>query len=78
MVIAIYEDKINKLKKAEAMMFQRLEENGEAERVEEIRQYYMDERQILLEEIEKFKQLSSSSTLVKNLLRELKVLKENP
>lgn len=51
MVLAIYEDKIKKLKKAQALLSEKLNEQSENEKVEQIREYYMTERQILLEEI---------------------------
>lgn len=77
MVLAIYEDKVKKMKKAEALLYQKLEEMSAGENIEEIKQYYLSERQILLDEIQKFKNLSSSSSIVKNLLRQLKALKES-
>jgi hypothetical protein len=51
MVLAIYEDKVKKMKKAEALLYQKLEEMSAGENIEEIKQYYLSERQILLDEI---------------------------
>ncbi len=48
MVIAIYEDKVKKLKQAEALLFAKLDEQGSGDDVEKIKEYFHVERQILL------------------------------
>ena len=41
MVLAIYEDKVKKMKKAEGLLYQKLEEMSAGEKIEEIKQYYL-------------------------------------
>lgn len=77
MIIAVYEDKISRLKQVEKILAEKVQLlNQEDEQAKIVIEYFKNERENLIKEIDILKKHAESGKFLKELLKEAKVIKD--
>ena len=78
MIISVLEDKISRLRSIEKRLSLGTEEmETDEEKVKVVKEYFEKEREGLLKQVESFKSQSEGTRIVKELLKQAKIVRED-